>query len=288
MVLLVALSGLSGCRSPGRSGVVAERHLTAERHFRNYTVRVYEREEDGFFEILRDGRRVHSATGFRFGIDGTPFVTRTNLPVPMGRSINGDHRPNLVVEEWTGGAHCCSVFHVFEIGSRFRRVATIDALDTEDAAFRDLRGDGTLQLVMRDWTFAYWNASFADSTAPEVILRYRDSQYGLDTELMRKPAPTRAELVAQAASLNSQFKFKTSKQPRGRDLWEAPPELWGAMLDLIYAGNPGSAWQLCDYAWPADGAGKAAFLSEFKAQLMASPYYQDLLRWNGSAMRSAH
>jgi hypothetical protein len=44
----------------------------------------------------------------------------------MGRDITGDGKPNLVVEQWTGGVHCCTFFYVFEIADQLRYIATLD------------------------------------------------------------------------------------------------------------------------------------------------------------------
>lgn len=285
LALAVALIGLTGCAVSSRTRAPDGFHPSDERSFQDYTVRVYQGDESkaGFLEILRRGRRVYSTAGWRFGIDRLPYAHTTDALAGMGRSITSDGLPNLVVAEWTGGAHCCFVFRIFEIGKRFRLVDTINARHSEQTTFRDLRGDGTLEVVMNDWTFAYWNTSFADSPAPQVILRYRAPKYVPDLELMRKPAPTAAELVAQADALRSEF--KPEDDFNGNKRWKVPPALCGAMLDLIYTGNLESARQLCDRAWPDTWPGKREFLREFREQLATSPYYQDLLRLNPSGMR---
>lgn len=283
LALIVALAGLTGCAGLGRARAPERYHLSDELSFKDYTVRVYESDEtvEGVFEVLRRGRRVYSASGGRFGIDQLHHDDKTHILTRMGRSITGDSQPNLVVAEWTGGAHCCSVFRIFEIGARFKLLDTVDAADSAEPAFRDLRGDGNLDLVMNDHTFAYWNACFVASPAPEVILRYRDGKYALDLELMRKPAPTTAALRAQADELRHEF--EPDGYLDGNDRWQAPPALWGAMLDLIYTGHVDAAWQLCDEVWPADWPGKPVFQREFMEELATSPYFEDLMRLNSSA-----
>ena len=47
--------------------------------------------------------------------------------VKMGMDITGDGQPDLVISEWLGGANCCLMFHIFEIGPTFRKLGTIDA-----------------------------------------------------------------------------------------------------------------------------------------------------------------
>ncbi len=99
---------------------------------------------------------------------------------------------NLVVNEWTGGAHCCYKFYVFQIGKRFRKIAILDAGDGDLAHFEYIKGKQKLVFIAADWTFAYWHTSFMQSPAPEVILAYQNDSYVLDFDLMRKlPPPDR-------------------------------------------------------------------------------------------------
>lgn len=250
------------------------RVLRDEQSYQDYTVHVYEPGEygEGFFEILRGEELVYSNSGGRFEISGSLCDERTNALVQMGRNINGEGTPNLVVVEWTGGAHCCAIFHIFEIGERFRLIEEINAADSECARFEDLRHDGNLDLVLNDHTFAYWNACFALSPAPHVLLRYHEGKYHLDAELMRKSAPTDGELSEQVEAIKAQFADNEGFM-EGNAEWKAPPALWGEMLDWIYSGNMDMAWRLCDLAWPSDCPGKDKFLEDFRQQLKESPYY---------------
>ena len=49
-------------------------------------------------------------------------------------------------------------------------------------------------------------------------------------------------------------------------------DLWGVMLDLIYSGHSGEAYEFLEAAWPPARAGKREFVEEFRAQLASSPY----------------
>jgi hypothetical protein len=71
-------------------------------------------------------------------------------------------------------------------------------------------------------------------------------------------------------------KFVGIKKDLPDDKWCAPYQMWQKMLDLIYSGNMASAWKLYELSWPAKHPGKAIFLKEFTAQLMASPYYNNI------------
>ena len=246
--------------------------LQEEQKFQDYTVRIYFDKDasSGCFEVLRSGKQVYFHGGQFFGVGGvTPESAQTpaRTPIKMGQSITSDKQPNLLVTEWTSGNHCCTTFHIFEIGQTFKLIANIEALYFETSEFRDLRGDGNLELVTADWTFAYWNVACCSSHSPTVILRYQGGRYLPDLEMMKKPTPPQAALEEWAKS----FRGK-STEPDMVNLWPTPPEMWQKMLDLIYTGNMAAAWRLLDLSWPAR-PGKKKFVKEFKKQLGTSPYY---------------
>jgi len=105
---------------------------------------------------------------------------------------------------------------------------------------------------------------------------------------MKKPAPSEKELQRMGKELKAKFggvyiAYRPAPLPDDNtryadNKWAAPTEMWQKMLDLIYSGNMASAWKLCELSWPAKHPGKAAFLKEFTAQLMTSPFYNDINR----------
>ncbi|MFQ5795840.1 MAG: LysM peptidoglycan-binding domain-containing protein [Candidatus Bipolaricaulia bacterium] len=241
--------------------------LQAEQAFQDYVVRIYRHLDSGeeSFVVLRNGHRVYSSQAGRFIYEDEKQASL----VPMGKDITGNGVPNLVMWEWTGGAHCCFISHVFEIGKKFRAIEKIFAGHTdplgERVGFMDLDGDSNLEFVMYDWTFAYWRAGFAESPAPKVILRSRDGAYRLAGDLMRKPAPDITQLEERAQQI--------------RETWKTvgpPSDLWGYMLDLVYTGHADLAWLFFEMAWPPGFPGKEEFLSDFRAKLSESPYWPEI------------
>jgi hypothetical protein len=171
--------------------------LKEEQKFEDYTVRIYrDTNANGCFEILRSGRQVYFEEGQFFAVgDVTRESSRTvTNAIRMGQSITSEKKPNLLVTGWTTGNHCCNTFYIFEIGDRFKLITKIDAEYFEISEFKDLRGDGNLELVTADFTFSYWNVGCDQSHSPTIILLYQNGRYVPDLEKMRKPAPTETEL----------------------------------------------------------------------------------------------
>ena len=76
--------------------------------------------------------------------------------VKMGMDITGDGQPDLVISEWLGGANCCLMLHIFEIGPTFKKLGTIDAEFGDSGPHfvhpdKDSKTTG-LAIQIHDWT----------------------------------------------------------------------------------------------------------------------------------------
>ncbi len=221
---------------------------------------------DGCIEIARNNVVSFSRPGY-YGI-ANGFEEYENSPalfIPAGTDITGRGKPNVVVGEWSGGAHCCYIYHVFELGERVREVAAIDLQDSDDGHFADLDHDGIYELVGHDYTFAYWHTSFGGSPAPPIVLRFNGRSYGLALDLMRRPAPSDRTLRKMVAAIRAGWE---SEFPE--------PLLWKTMLDLIYTGHPDLAWKVVSDSWGSNRGSRKEFLREFCGQLANSPYFEQL------------
>ncbi len=242
--------------------------------FRVYVIRTYRNAQTGCasLEVWVESHRIYrtfTVGEFLVGkLHGSPTPPER---IALGNAIIGRGVPIMVVSEWSGGAHCCYTAHLFAMEHGVLKLLSLEG-QHGPLEFQDLDGDGILEVIKRDWTFAAWKAGIAQSPAPKVILRFTHGGYQLAPELMRKPPTPPAELAARATALQQ------------RQEWQAglpPPEVWGAMLDLIYSGNARQAWELLDQAWRGEAAEKAEFLHEFRAQLATSPYWPQIKAMNG-------
>lgn len=256
--------------------------LTDQESFQSYTVQTFFEPQTGvghaavwYGETLRI-----KLSGGRFGIGGAPGSSSTDhARVPLGEDITGDGTPNLLLIEYTGGAHCCYVAHIISLEEPLKTVAVIEALHTLPV-LRDLRGDGRRSLVLRDWTFGYWRAPYVDSPAPRVVLTPQNNNYIVDLDLMWRPAPTAEERSKLAQSVrNSPRWHNYDPQVTWNFAHQPPTELWETMLDLIYTGHPSLAMEFFKDAWPTSTSGRSAFLADFRSTLESSPYWPTLAEW---------
>ncbi len=190
--------------------------------------------------------------------------------IGMGEDITDDGRPNVIITTYSGGAHCCTEHILFDIqdGSA-NEIARITPAHG-NADFTDIDGDGDLEVSLHDWTFAYWNTSFASSPAPRIVLQYDGTTYRTAPHLMAAPPPPPEQWNQLAHQVHQSL-------TNNEQLWPSSA-LWSTMLDLIYTGHTDLAWQFLDESWPTDRPGKELFAEDFQLQLNKSPYWVELAK----------
>lgn len=225
--------------------------------------------------------------------DGSISIITSPQP---GTDINADGVPDIIVEYYSGGAHCCYEYTIYSLGDKLKAYARLYGGDSP-MEFKDIDDDGNYEVVGKDWTFAYWHECFAASPAPQIILRYEKGRFRLAENLMRISPPDEGTLVKYAENLrrdvvDNRTKMTTEPVPDGyirlndpTTSWHWDSRLWWGMLDLIYTGNGDLAWKYCDWYWSDQGsrafpADKKKFLREFKSNLAKSPYWGDLKKMN--------
>jgi hypothetical protein len=183
----------------------------------------------------------------------------------------GDGEPDIAVEYYTGGAHCCFEITFFELGANVRQLPTIDTDNVRLSAVAR-RPEGGLRFRSNEQAFAYWNINFAQSPMPVIIYEFdKTDRFVPRFGLMKKPAPTLAKLKRDAAAAKSKINLNPYISPEDNfNDWAEP--FWGYMLDLIYTGHEDLAWQYFDLVWPARKKGKEKFRADFKEQLAMTAY----------------
>jgi len=269
---------------------VTENDLQDKQSFKEYEVRIYRNKDsgEGLLKITRKGKVVFSEEGTSYRIGLIYDVIPEHKLVKMGNDITDEGQPNLVVSHWSGGAHCCFSYYVFNIGKDFKLFDVINGGDGDASKFVDVNNDGKLEFIGNDWIFSYWHESFAASPAPPIILKYVNGKYRLALDLMKKPLPADKDEKAlikeikkeqrEISKLIKEDMASTGQTNADNFAWVKndvvlPSKVWGHMLDLIYTGHPKEAWAFLDKVWPAGKNGKEKFIADFKEQLSKSLYW---------------
>lgn len=142
---------------------------------------------------LFDGSPLASSSGCKpAGGDGCTFAPSGNRTGPLQVvDLDGDGEPEILVDVFTGGAHCCAM-------TEFLRFTGTGYAPLEvtwgDAGYqlRDLDHDGRPEIVTLDDAFAGAFSSFAASVLPARVLQYRAGV--LNTVTRSFPGPVRSNL----------------------------------------------------------------------------------------------
>lgn len=237
-----------------------------------YTFKVRNKSDKAVcMDYFKSGKKLRSdcdSSGFRNAF----YIVTTPNP---GTDINGDGLPELIVQKYSGGAHCCFAYDIFSLGKNLKLIDTLFGRHSY-FNFKDLDNDGKYEAIGRDWIFAYWSGSFAGSPAPEVILHWRNGKYRLAGHLMKKTPPLEADLYNKIPYIYSESETYTVVS--------------AVMIKLIYTGNGNLALKYCDWFWqnldqkiPKQKLinQKNEFLADFKKQLKGSLYWPELKKING-------
>ena len=199
-------------------------------------------------DVRRDGHRIYAVRAASVQLEH------------IGEDLTGDGVPDVVVQAYTGGLHCCTQAIILGLGDSLSDLGAIDGADGE-IEFEDVDGDSLPEARVGDWRFAYWREyPFVETMAPTVILKFRDGAFRPACDLMRDDPPDDRTLRQRAQELS-----------RGWVAGDPPPDLYGYAVELVYAGNADRAWRFLDLAWPDRIPGKDAFVRDLKDRLTGSP-----------------
>ena len=127
---------------------------------------------------IRYWRHTNSASGFedvvlieKTGVESIKIETASAIAPLTGADINGDGYPEVIIETYTGGAHCCFGTQVYSLGE----TPTLVLKKPESNAggnFQDLDGDNIYEFITYDDTFAYQYCPYISSPSVKVIMAY--------------------------------------------------------------------------------------------------------------------
>jgi hypothetical protein len=107
--------------------------------------------------------------------------------------LDADGEPEVLVDLYTGGAHCCATALIwFYDGSRYRR--RVLGLGDQGYRLKDLDADRRPEIITADDRFAYAFTAFAYSWFPPLVYDWRD--HGFVDVTRRFPDRIRADLAA--------------------------------------------------------------------------------------------
>jgi hypothetical protein len=124
--------------------------------------------------------------------------------------LDGDGEPEVLLDLYWGGAHCCWYTQIYRYDTEAVRYRTnVHVWGNFSYVLADLDHNGLQELVTRDNRFSYAFASFADTRWPVRILSYRRGRMtvqtkGYPSEIKRDATALWHEAMARRRSSSNQ------------------------------------------------------------------------------------
>jgi hypothetical protein len=176
--------------------------------------------------------------------------------------VTGDAREELVVHDYTGGAHCCNFTRIFSFDTEGPRPLLSLSTGHCEVQLVDLDGDGRAEVRTCDDHFAYAFCSFADSPKPPVVLAFDRGTGRFEVATRRfareMPEPSLDALRAEVSAAGARADVQRCVA-------------LGPVIDRLYTDGEDSAQQLLGAIY--DRPDRAALWSQILEIARRSPLY---------------
>ena len=202
--------------------------LGEERQINGYAIRIWRNPDDqlGFESILL----IEAAEKPSIRVD-----MFSALHYLTGSDLNGDSYPDVVVETFSGGAHCCFGTQVYSLRPDAAVLILRKPESNAGGYFEDLDADGISEFITYDDSFAYQYCPYAAGVSVKVIMAYdpRGDRY-------TPTSPRFPEQYAEEIVTNQQ---RALAAPGELGEWDGTNicAILPLVLDYLYMGEPDKA-----------------------------------------------
>ncbi len=153
-----------------------------------------------------------------------------------GKDITGEGNPDLILDIFSGGAHCCFSTVVYDLGSKLTKVMDLKPSNCS-GKFADIDNDGKYEYVTCDDAFAYKYCPYVSSPVARVIFKYIPGQ---------SYTPVNPQYSSQYdADIGRHLNMAEDAQPGGLAEWDGTSKcaVLPLVLDYLYSGRTAEAWE---------------------------------------------
>jgi hypothetical protein len=166
-----------------------------------------------------------------------------------GTDINGDGKPELIVQGYSGAAHCCYTYRIVGLTDG---LPLIHEIRNQVPVIFKHRDDGGVELQTGEGVFDYFLVPHANSVIPQLFMRLDgDNLVDLSAEHLadydREIEKARGELTSEERE-----KLKSSTYSQGMlfDQLPAVQKVLTIVLNYLYSGRQEDAWHALEEMWP--------------------------------------
>ena len=202
------------------------------------------------------------------GMESIKIEFASEIVTLTDADINGDGYPDVIIETYTGGAHCCFGTQVYSLGET--PILILEKPESNvSGQFQDLDGDDIYEFVTADDVFAYQYCPYISSPMVKVILAY-DSKEGR----FLPASPNFPEEYADAILSDTKSAERVAKaETFENDEWDETSKcsILPVALNHIYLGDLETARSELDRLYIYDDIDR--FWNEVMLMIQDSPLY---------------
>lgn len=202
--------------------------LQEERLINGYAIRIWKNPAD---QLSFDNILLIQAAG-QTPIRVDMFSALHNL---TGNDLNGDGFPDVVVETYSGGAHCCFGTQVYSLWPDAAVLILKKPETNAGGYFEDLDTDGVSEFITYDDSFAYQYCPYAAGVSVKAIMAYEPEH--------NRYLPASPRFLEQYADEISRNKDRALAAPGELGEWDGTNicAILPLALDYLYLGQPAKA-----------------------------------------------
>ena len=205
------------------------------------------------------------------------FPSKDSTKIGLFPFLGGETK-QLVIMQYTGGAHCCWIYKIYDFSPRLRLIFDGEKYGTDSIGYElspeDMDGDGRYEFTQAVMTFDYFHMSHASSVFPSAIFSYDEKRgiylpanhkfsghllEGLEEDLMRVQEE-RVEIEPDNVISNESYLSAVLQ----------------VMLKYIYAGQATDGWNFYDREYQLSD--KDEIKADIRKALKGDPIYRSIYR----------
>ncbi len=161
-----------------------------------------------------------------------------------GEDILGDGNPSLILEGYSGGAHCCYTYKIISLGER---PSSLPLIQNRSPFFFFKDQAGQFRIMTSDGAFGYFDGLCYDcSPFPRVVLKADRSGFH---DVGSQFAEQYDSQIALARAKIPEHEIKKFQQADFKDARSVVLEI---VFSYLYSGREDQAWQALTEMWPVN------------------------------------
>jgi hypothetical protein len=223
--------------------------------------------------IKKNGKTVTTLSNGGLGRDSTEIGLFSFL---------AGNTKQLVILQYTGGAHCCWIYKIYDFSPKLRLLFDGEKFGVDSIGYelypKDIDGDGRYEFIQAVMTFDYFHMSHSSSVFPSAVFSYSEKTG------MYLPANHKFSsylLTGMEKDLNRVEEERVKIEPNDVISHERYlSAVLQVLLKYIYAGKEADGWEFFDHEYNLNNKGEIKV--DIRNALKSDPIYQSIYRRSSS------